>query len=1710
MRALTVCALASLLSLVPVTNARGQMAAQAFAPGEMPVQVDAPTESVGASADHGIPVPRPTISSDATHPTNDRFTVRVNFSEAVDGFEITEVRVENGTTVSDLTGSGTSYRFDVRPNANFEGDVIVTIPAGVAQSVANDENNVGERESFAVDTRAPRLQSATVDNDELVLDYDEDLDNESVPDESDFNVTAGRTVAVSRVRIRADKVTLELASPVARGATVRLDYDVPNRDAIRDEVGNEADDLSNEPVTNNTDSNGELPGAPRSLTATADGRTAIDLAWRRPSTIGASAITGYRIEVSNDAGGTWEILERDTDDTGTTYEDSPLEPGTTRHYRVFAINSRGQGPGSNVASATTEGGLPGAPRNLRARANGRTEIDLTWDPPSDAGSADITGYKIEVSRNAGDSWIVRVENTRSSRTTYTHSGLDSGTRRHYRVSAINAAGTGPVSNVDDATTDIGVPRAPTRLTATADGESRIRLRWTAPSDNGGARISGYRIEVSLTGTGGWDPLESNSRSTSTSYTDSGLSPGSKRYYRVAAINSEGTGAFSRVAHATTRAALPGAPTDLTAKARGTTQIDLTWLAPSSDGGASIIGYRVESSSDGDEWTVVRANTNSTSTTFSDTNLSPGTTRHYRVFAVNLVGAGPASHIARATTDATVPRAPTGLSARADGRSRIDLSWTRPSYDGGAAIIGYQIEVSSNSGSTWSVHVPNTRSTSTAYAHSPLEAGTTWHYRVSAINSVGTSNPSNVASATTELDAPGAPTGLTAAADGISQMRLSWTAPADDGGARITGYRIEVSLTGAGEWTVLAYHSQSTSTSYTHRGLLPGSRRHYRVAAINSEGTGAYSNVAVGSTRATVPGAPAGLTATAGGQTRIDLAWRAPRSDGGAPVTGYRIEVSADRSTWTTLDDNTNSIGTTFSHTGLEPATTRHYRVSAINSAGRGPASNVARATTDATVPAEPTGLSARANGQSRIDLSWTRPSNDGGAAVTGYRIESSADGGGTWTELRDNTNSTATAFSHTGLTPATTMHYRVYAINKVGRGPASNVASATTDATVPASPTNLAAVANGTSQIDLSWSAPGYDGGSAITGYRIQAAWSSSGPWSDLVTNTGSTAATYSHTGLEPATTRYYRVYALNRVGAGRASGVASATTDATVPDAPINLVAVATEPTRIDLTWVAPLYDGGAAVTSYRIEVSENAGGAWRDLVASTGVTATAYGDTGLQPGTTRHYRVSAINMAGTGAPSNVAFASTDDPVQRAGRVNAEVLPHAVAAMTASTLSAISGRIEAVAAGVPYGRQTNMGTIGSLFGGAALNRGARQHGLSDVGLGRDLGAGALLDGASFVLPVGNAQQEGGIPNIAAWGSGEYHNLSRPRGGVVDWDGEVLSVHAGADVQLRWDLLVGLAATRSNGTFDFTDETGNSPVDGTYQNAMTAVNPYVAWFLGRGGVVAWATAGYGWGDVEIEDDRQEMRRSGTRMTSAAVGASGNLLASGGGKLRVRTEGWMSQVKVDGSEEVDSLTLAMRRARVSLEWEQAFRFDSGHEVAALVEGGVRYDDGDGGNGEGGELGGGLRYVSPGARLIVEGRGRVLTTGHTGYEEWGASGLVQFDMHRRGEGLSVRLTPGWGEASGGVRQLWDHGVANRAGLGRTPARARLDGEVEYGLSSFRGTPYGRLYLADGGDRAFGSGVRYEIGRVLDLRIEGTRREHAVNGARHGLTMKGHWKF
>ena len=474
--------------------------------------------------------------------------------------------------------------------------------------------------------------------------------------------------------------------------------------------------------------------------------------------------------------------------------------------------------------------------------------------------------------------------------------------------------------------------------------------------------------------------------------------------------------------------------------------------PSSTGGAAISNHVVErrTGSTG-TWTTVTHSTAITSTNYTVTGLTNGTAYNFRVKATNESGAGAMSNVANATPAATAPGAPTGLGATASNE-QITLSWSAPSSTGGAAISNHVVERRTGSTGTWSTVTHSAAITGTNYTVTGLTNGTTYSFRVSAINSVGTGAMSNVASATPAA-AAGAPSSLRAT-PGNGQVALSWSAPSSTGGAAITGYRVEWKRNTATTWpTTSANRATSTTTSHTFTGLTNGTAYNFRVSAINSAGTGAMSNVA-SATPAAAAGAPSSLRATPG-NGQVALSWSAPSSTGGAAITGYRVEWKRNTATaW--LDVNSvTSTTTSLRLRGLTNGTAYDFRVSAINTAGTGAVSNVVNATpaVAATAPGAPTSLTATA-GNGQVILSWSAPSSNGGAVITGYKVEYKTSAANTWTTVtRSGTTPSQTV---TGLTNGTTYNFRVSAINTAGTGTPTRAVNATPAAAATTPPVKIA------------------------------------------------------------------------------------------------------------------------------------------------------------------------------------------------------------------------------------------------------------------------------------------------------------------------------------------------------------------------------------------------------------------------------------------------------------------------------------------------------------------------------------------------------------------------------------------------------------------------------------------------------------------------------
>ena len=381
-----------------------------------------------------------------------------------------------------------------------------------------------------------------------------------------------------------------------------------------------------------------------------------------------------------------------------------------------------------------------------------------------------------------------------------------------------------------------------------------------------------------------------------------------------------------------------------------------------------------------------------------------------------------------------------------GSSQVSLSWTGPALDGGPPVTGYNVYQGTSPASVdqYPATTPVTSSLVNSATVTGLTNGTTYYFEVTAVSYDSESLPSNEVSATpvAASNLPGAPTGLMATA-GSSQVSLSWTGPASDGGPLVTGYHVYQGITPGGE-SFNAPVTTATGTSATVTGLTNGTTYYFVVRAVNATGEGPSSNEvsATPVAASNLPGAPTGLMATAG-SSQVSLSWTGPASDGGPLVTGYHVYQGITPGGESFNAPVTTATGTSATVTGLTNGTTYYFVVRAVNATGEGPSSNEVSATPVAAsnLPGAPTGLMATA-GSSQVSLSWTGPASDGGPLVTGYHIYQGITPGGESFNAPV-TTATGTSATVTGLTNGTTYYFVVRAVNATGEGPSSNEVSAT-------------------------------------------------------------------------------------------------------------------------------------------------------------------------------------------------------------------------------------------------------------------------------------------------------------------------------------------------------------------------------------------------------------------------------------------------------------------------------------------------------------------------------------------------------------------------------------------------------------------------------------------------------------------------------------------
>jgi len=435
---------------------------------------------------------------------------------------------------------------------------------------------------------------------------------------------------------------------------------------------------------------------------------------------------------------------------------------------------------------------PSVPTGISTVATSSSSITVSWDAVDNA-----DGYNVYRSSSASDTYtLIGTPSTAS----YTDTGLSGSTTYYYKISANNSAGESSQSIVVSATTFVPIPDTPTDVNATATSTSSITVSWAAVSG-----ATEYYVYRSSSATGTYTRVGTSSTA---SYTNTGLSGSTTYYYKVSAYNNSGESFHSLMVSATT---MLDTPTGVSAEAISSSSIKISWTAVS-----NADGYYVYRSSYSTSTYTYQVGTSST-TSYTDTDLSAGNTYYYKVSAYNNLEESSQSSYASWTF---IPSTPTGVSATGSG-AVLTVGWNAV-----LGATGYRVYFHMNSTITLLETIPTTSYTNYTFGYT---GGMTGYITVTAYNSAGESARSSL---TTIIYPPSTPTKVNAMGTSSSSITISW-----DAVSGAAGYRVYRSPSISGTYTQIG---TSSTTSYIDTGLSANTYYNYKISASNIAGVSAQS------------------------------------------------------------------------------------------------------------------------------------------------------------------------------------------------------------------------------------------------------------------------------------------------------------------------------------------------------------------------------------------------------------------------------------------------------------------------------------------------------------------------------------------------------------------------------------------------------------------------------------------------------------------------------------------------------------------------------------------------------------------------------------------------------------------------------------------------------------------------------------------------------
>ena len=383
-----------------------------------------------------------------------------------------------------------------------------------------------------------------------------------------------------------------------------------------------------------------------------------------------------------------------------------------------------------------------------------------------------------------------------------------------------------------------------------------------------------------------------------------------------------------------------------------------------------------------------------------------------------------------------------------------------------------------------------------------------------------------------------------------------------------------------------------------------------------------------------------------------------------------------------------------------------------------------------------------------------------------------------------------------------------------------------------------------------------------------------------------------------------------------------------------------------------------------------------------------------------------------------------------------------------------------------------------------------------------------ILGNSSFTIDL--FRETEGTSMATIWGIGDYRDMDLENGlKSRSWDADVFTGHLGLDAMVSQGLLVGITAAVTESDID---HTGATEGELTFKSRTTALNPYFGWTSADKDAELRAVAGYGVGEIDIEQTNYELQTVSN--TYHTLGISGNqthlsprivFLEGGTSELSITGQSWFARQNLFGVEGfINSMQTDASHYRIGIVGSHSQSLVSGSTLKPTFSVGLRGDSKDNQSIFGMEVGSELSYTST-FGLSLTGNGNMFLIEQGEIQKWSLLGAVSYDYGKDKLGTILEISPSYGQMeNSNSRSLWSSDILESVSeTGQYMDGTKVDTELSYGLSilddTSKLTPFGGIGYSDDANNKYHIGTRLQLGSDLKFELTGTQetdREGTLN--------------